>query len=308
MSVVIVTWNSAGYIGPCLESVRALRRAPHEIVVVDNASGDATLELVRPVAPQARVLRLETNTGFCHAANRGIAEGHADFVLVLNPDTRLTPSFLEELLPAFDDPRVGLAGGKLLRFDGTTIDSAGQMLGRSRHPVDRGYGRRDRGQFDADATVFGICGAAALYRRAMIDEVSRANGQFYDEEFFAFYEDLDVAWRAKKRGWRAAYRHRAVAYHARGGTASSSRVRARGMAFLSRGACLRYHIAKNRYLTILRNDSLLGYARNLPFIFARDLTILSALLLLSPAAFFRLWRTRPLIRRARRLRAADAEA
>jgi GT2 family glycosyltransferase len=305
VSVVIVTWNSAEYIGPCLESIGTVARRPAEIVVVDNASMEGTLEIVRATAPEAEILPLGTNTGFCHAANRGIAATRSPLVLVLNPDTRLTPTFLEELLPAFHDPRVGLAGGKLLRFDGVTIDSAGQMLGRSRQPIDRGYGTRDVGQLDRDEEVFGVCGAAVVYRRKMIEDVSRANGQFYDEEFFAFYEDLDVAWRARKKGWRAAYRHRAVALHARGGTAADRRVSSRGQAFLYRDAVLRYHIAKNRYLTMLRNDRVADYLAHWPFIFARDLLTFLALVCLSPRAALYIWETRGLFRRALDLRAAD---
>ncbi len=307
VAAIVVTWNSAAWIEPCLASLAALARPPAEIVVVDNGSGDATLDLARRACPEAEIVGERTNLGYCKANNLGIARTRSPFVLVLNPDARLAPRFLEEILPAFEDPGVGIAAGKLLRPDGRTLDSAGQRLARSRQPVDRGYGEPDAGQYDRDEEVFGACGAAAVYRRAMLDEVADPGGQVFDEAFFAFYEDLDLAWRARRAGWRAVYRHRAVGWHARGATAGDPRVRARGRAMLARSADSRYHVAKNRYLTILRNDTPGGYLRDLPFILARDIGTAALLLATSPGVLGRLWRGRsafPVALERRRLDAA----
>ncbi len=307
VAVVVVTWNSARYIGGCLGSLRGLRRRPAEIIVVDNGSGDGTPALVRRDFPEAEMVECGANLGFCRANNIGIARTRSPFVLVLNPDTRLTEAFLEELLPAFDDDaRLGIAAGKLLRFDGLVLDSCGQDLARSRQPKDRGYGRRDRGQYDRDADVFGACGAAALYRRAMLDATALAGGGAFDESFFAFYEDLDLAWRARRAGWTAAYRHRAVGYHARGGSASGGTLLRRVAALLGRPADIRFHIVKNRYLTILRNDTPGDYLRDLPFILGRDLLTAILLALASPGVLLRLWRERTLFAAALRRRRGDA--
>ncbi|HEX9426862.1 MAG TPA: glycosyltransferase family 2 protein [Candidatus Polarisedimenticolia bacterium] len=306
VSIVIVTWNSARYIADCLRSLRDLRRPPAETVVLDNASTDGTPEIVRGGFPEVVFIPNGANLGFCRANNLGIARTASPFVLVLNPDTRLGGEFLEELLPVFEDARVGMASGKLLRFDGKTIDSAGQELSRSRQPKDRGYGRRDTGQFDRDQEVFGVCGAAALYRRTMLVDLAARDGSFFDESFFAFYEDLDIAWRARRRGWKAAYRHRAIGLHARGGTARGPRLLRRLAALLGRDPEIRFHIAKNRYMTILRNDTPRGYVSNLPFILARDLGMAALLLLSSPGVLRRLWRERAFFRRALELRRSDA--
>jgi hypothetical protein len=295
---VVVTWNSAAYVEGCLRSLRDLARPPAEVVVVDGGSGDGTAQRAREAHPGAEVIECGGNVGFCRGNNLGIARTRSPFVLVLNPDTRLHSRFLEELLPAFADPAVGIASGKLLRFDGRTLDSAGQELGRSRQPVDRGYGRRDRGQLDADAEVFGACGAAALYRRAMLEALAGPGGAVFDEDFFAFYEDLDLAWRARRAGWKAVYRHGAVGYHARGGTARGPGPPGRWRALLGRAPELRFHVAKNRYLTILKNDTPGAYLANLPFILARDLPLLGLLLVTSPGVLGRLWRERDVFRRA----------
>ena len=305
VAVVIVTWNARDFLGDCLTSVRGLVRPPAEIVVVDNGSEDGGAEVVRRDFPEVDLVALERNTGFCSANNLGIRRTSSPFVLVLNPDTRLEPDFVERLLPAFDEPRVGLVAGKLLRFDGRTLDSAGQRLGRSRQPKDRGYSRVDRGQFDRDEEVFGVCGAAALCRREMLDAIAGPGGAYFDETFFAFYEDLDLAWRARRAGWTAVYRHRAVGYHARGATAESGRA-PRAAAMLGRAAETRFHIVKNRYLTILRNDTVAGYLLNLPFILARDLGTLALLLVSSPGVLASLWRERRVFRGALRRRKLDA--
>lgn len=297
VAVIIVSWNCRDHLDTCLASLRGLERSPQDVVVVDNASTDGTVAFVQQRYPEVRVLAQDANLGFCRANNEGIDCTTAPFVLVLNPDTRVEPTFVEGLLAAFEDPEVGIVSGKLLRFDGTTFDSAGQDLAPSRQPRDRGYGRPDRGQFDHDEAVFGACGAAALYRRAMLDDIVDEDG-YFDATFFAFYEDLDLAWRARRRGWKAVYRHDAVAYHARGGTAENRPVARRLAAMLGRSPEVRYHIAKNRYLTILRNDSPGAYCRNLPFILARDVATAGLLLATSPGVLGRLWKNRSLFRRA----------
>jgi len=306
VAVVIVGWNSARYLPDCLGSLRRLTRPAAEIWYVDNGSGDGSSEMVRRDYPEVHLLGLAENVGFCRGNNEAIRRSASPFVLVLNPDTRLDPDFLEQLLPAFEDPRVGIAAGKLLRFDGRCLDSCGQMLGRSRQPLDRGYGRPDRGQFDRDEEVFGACGAAALYRRAMLESVADSGPQYFDETFFAFYEDLDLAWRARRLGWKAVYRHRALGQHARGGTAEGGEAPRRLAALLGRGAEQRFHVAKNRYLTILRNDTPRGYLLNLPFIWARDLATLGVLLLRSPGVLGRLWNRRDVFRGALARRKLDA--
>jgi len=304
VAVVIVTWNAADWIDGCLASLRALARPPKETIVVDSGSTDGTVSTVRDRFPEVQVLECGANVGYCRANNLGIARTASAFVLVLNPDTRLMPGFLENLLPAFDDPRVGIAGGRLLRFDGVTLDSAGQALARSRQPVDRGYGLPASGLFERDEEIFGACGAAALYRRAMLDAIADPGGEIFDESFFAFYEDLDVAWRARKLGWTAVYRPGAVAHHARGGTAGDSPP-PRRRSMLRRPPELRYHIAKNRYLTILRNDTRRGYLANLPFVLARDVAVAGALLLTSPGVLLRLLGSRSLFAAALEKRRLD---
>jgi GT2 family glycosyltransferase len=306
VAVVVVSWNAANYLPGCLESLDGLERPPAEVVVVDSGSGDGSPELVRARYPDVELIDCGENVGFCRGNNIGIRATSSPFVLVLNPDTLLERGFLEQLLPAFEDPRVGMVAGKLLRFDRETVDTAGQLLSRSRRPRDRGYGEIDRGRFDRDDEVFGVCGAAALYRREMLDSIVDPGGQYFDEAFFAFGEDLDLAWRAQRMGWSAAYRYRSVGYHARGGSSGGPAWSRRRGALLGRSAVIRYHVLKNRYLTILRNDTVAGYVANLPFIVGRDLALLGLVLFTSPGILGRLWAERAVFRGALEKRRLDA--
>jgi GT2 family glycosyltransferase len=292
VAAVVVTWNSAAWVTGCLRALRAQTHPADEVVVVDNASTDGSA--ARAAAEGARVLPLAANVGFCTANNVGIASTEAPLVLLLNPDTALAPDFLERLVPAFQDPGVGAACGKLFRWDGRTLDSAGQALGWSRRPVDRGYGRPDTGRYDLREDVFSACAAAALYRRAALAAVAGAGGEVFDPRYFAFYEDLDLAWRLGRAGWRIAYRPEARGRHARGATAGAPGVRRRFQALLHRPPEVRFHVVKNRWLTLLRNETATGFLTHLPWILARDAAILGLLGATSPSVLGRLWRERRL--------------
>ena len=302
LSAVVVSWNSARFLDACLGSLFSQRDVPVEVIVVDNGSTDGSAALVGRGHPRARLIQMGSNRGFCAANNAGLAASSAPFVLFANSDIILEESFAKEALAPFDrDARTGMTGGKLLRFDRRTIDSAGQFLTRSRRVVERGYGRCDGPETAAEGYVFSICGAAMICRREMIEDVS-VGGEFFDESYFAFSEDLDVGWRARIAGWRAYYAPRAVGYHYRGGTETGA---ARSLpALLRRARPLRFHILKNRWLTLIKNDSAAALARDLPFIAARDAAMLGAALVTSPGLLLDFARSGPLWREARAKRRA----
>jgi GT2 family glycosyltransferase len=145
----------------------------------------------------------------------------APFLMSLNADIYLLPAFVDLALGALERyPRVGTLSGKMLRMrpDGAwtqRIDNAGLLFNRRRMPRHRGGGEQDRGQYQTPELVFGAMGAAAVYRRAMLDDVALggSDGQYFDERFFTWYEDIDLDWRARRRGWDCLYLPEAVAYH-----------------------------------------------------------------------------------------------
>ncbi|MBI2837645.1 MAG: glycosyltransferase family 2 protein [Acidobacteria bacterium] len=284
VDAVVVNYNSGRFVFDCLASLKAQTRPLHRIWVVDNASRDGSLERLRTI-DGIELIENPSNAGFAVANNQAIREAVGHHILCCNPDVVVARDFLERCLPVFDcDPLVGMVTGKILRFDHRTIDSTGQFLSSSRWPCERGYGKCDEGQYDRDEYVFSACGACVLYRREMVQRV-RDKGDFFDPEFFTFYEDLDVGWRAHRAGWRAYYVHDARAYHYRGGSSGSGR-----FAFTRKSPIVRFHILKNRYLTIMKNDRPAAFVQHLPAILARDVALLGYTTLTSPSVLWRLAR------------------
>ncbi|MDQ7087208.1 MAG: glycosyltransferase family 2 protein [Acidobacteriota bacterium] len=228
VSVLLLTWNSRRLVGEALASVWAQTREPDEVIVVDNASSDGTPEQVEAIAGgRARLVVMTRNHGYSGGFNRGLRLAGGDFLLLLNPDVRLDPDFIEQALRGFEDPRVGIVAGLLLRPDRRTVDSSGLFLARSRKTVDRGFSVPFDPARDQAGPVLSACGAAPFYRREMIEDI--ADGQeFFDESYFAFREDLEVGWRAWRAGWKAVCRPEAVAVHLRSGGAGRGKL---GLAF-----------------------------------------------------------------------------
>ena len=302
VSVVIVSWNSGRFLPGCLDSLSKQTLPPYEVVVVDNGSTDSSVEIVGRHAPSATVIPLGENTGYCRANNEGFARSRGDAVLFLNPDVVLDPAFLAEAIRPFDsDERIGSVSGKLLRFDAETLDSAGQCLSRSRRIVERGYGRPDEGQFERGGYIFSVCGAAALYRRLALEDVTDGQ-ELFDTDFFTFSEDIDLGWRARNAGWRAWYEPRAVGRHFRGGTAAAAGVFSSRAAMLRRPAELRYHILKNRYLMLIKNDRPAHILRDLRFIAPREVALAALAVASGPRVLGRLTLCGALLGRALRKR------
>ena len=214
--MVVLNFNGGDMVLDCLRSVRASDQRALEVICVDNASHDGSDRTVEDAFPEVRLLRLATNTGFTGGMNRGIAESRGEFVALLNLDVTLEPGYLGRCLAAFDGAdRLGGVTGKLLRPDPVQppiLDTTGHTVYRNRRAVDRGEREPDVGQFDADTDLFSVCAAAPVYRRAMLDDIA-LDGEYFDDDFFAYFEDFDLSWRAQLRGWRFAY-----VPEARGGT------------------------------------------------------------------------------------------
>ena len=245
VAVGIVTYDSAGYLPRCLDAVRAQSVAPAEVLVWDNGSADASVAVAR--ARRIPVVAAGRNLGFAAAANELIRRTTADLLLLLNPDAYPDPEYLARTARVMErHAEVGSVTGKLLRAapaGSPVIDSTGHVLYRSRYVVNRGENEPDRGQYDTPGEVFGVCAAAALYRRAMLEDV-RVGPDYFDPSFFAYLEDVDLDWRARLRGWRAYYEPSAVAWHERGHAGKRD----------TKNAVLLRHSLKNRYLMMLRND------------------------------------------------------
>lgn len=216
VSVGIVTWNSGDEVEACVRSVRAQTWPALELRVLDNASTDQTWARLEAITAQEERRRSTTNVGFSAGHNRLIEATHGAYYLALNPDVELTPQFVETLVEACEaNSAAGSASGKLLRFTPPdVIDTTGMVMLPSQRHLDRGADELDRGQFDRGGPVFGASGAAGFYRRQMLIDV-RVDGECFDEDFFAYREDADLAWRAQLQGWTCLYVPEAVGRHRR---------------------------------------------------------------------------------------------
>lgn len=281
VSVVIVNWNHGRFLKICLNALLAQGYPKLDITVMDNGSTDGSPDWLACHCPTVRLQRLADNCGFSRAFNQAVRCTDGEFVLSLNPDATIGAGFVSETVKAIgQEERVGMVAPKLLRADDSTLlDSTGLFIDRRRRPYDRGQGEADRGQYDAGHPhVFGACGAAALYRRSMLDDLA-CGREYLDEDFFAYYEDADLAWRAQLRGWRCMYAPRAVATHARGwgDTLRKQKHDARD----ARGPRL---ALRNRYLMAIKNDTFRNFLVDLPLILAAELPRLAYAALTVPGA------------------------
>jgi GT2 family glycosyltransferase len=253
VSITIVTWNSATCLRECLASVARQDYPDIEVILLDNVSTDGTREILREFQPRFRVIYKEQNSGFAAGQNEAIRAARGDWILCLNPDVLLREDFVSRLVAAgMAHPEAGAVCGKLLRWKPQSIDertniidSAGVYFTRNMRHLDRGADEIDRGQYDRTQYVFGATGAAVLFRREFVDAVS-VDGEFFDEEFFAFREDCDLAWRAQVMGQKFLYTPDAVAWHVRRVTPERRE---------SLPHVINWHSVKNRWLMRAKNAS-----------------------------------------------------
>ncbi len=282
VTFVIPVWNSAHDLPSCIESLLHQTDGRWQAVFIDNASSDQSATILADqVRRDARltIVSNQTNRGYCGAINQGCAQACGDLVAFMNPDIRLAPTYLERARQPFLEPRVGTVAAKLMdptRED--RFDSTGLFLDPYRRAFDRGQLAVDQGQYDRPEPIFAAPGALALHRMMMLRDVA-VQGEVLDETFFAYYDDVDLGWRAAMMGWTTVYRPDAVAYHARGG---ANRIRCRTDRTPSLSAQIM--MVRNRYLMMLQNDSLEVCLRHLPFIAGYELARLLYLASRNPRA------------------------
>ena len=217
MTVIVVNWNRCKLLKSCLDSLAAQRHSSFEVTVVDNGSHDGSVEMIQKMRDTfPRPLHLISNIqnlGFCAANNQGIAASRAEFIALLNNDAEAEPDWLaslEQVIRTSSD--VGMTASKILVWeDPTRIDKVGHLIYPDGQNRGRGSGQIDRGQFDRVEEVLWPDGCAAMYRRAMLDEIGG-----FDEDFFAYADDAELGLRGRIAGWTCLYSPGAVVRHHRG--------------------------------------------------------------------------------------------
>lgn len=297
----VVSWNSRQHLPGALASIVAQTYQPLNVLLIDNASVDGTIAWLNEHYPHFHVLRNTRNLGFARAHNQGILLSDAPYVVMMNPDVILEPDWVARGVAHLEaNPKTGSFGGKLMRFDYSNdelrevefsgiIDSTGLHGNRARHFVDRGSGEKDLGQYDQPEPLFGFSGALVMYRREALESV-RYKDEYIDDDFFAYKDDTDLAWRLQRCGWNAWYDPKAIAHHHRtiqGVSAATDRLIARN--HRSRSMMNSYYSYRNHWLMLKKNEQWSTTWRDLPWIMWYELKKFLYLLWRRPAAL-QAWR------------------
>jgi len=258
-SIIIPNYNGNHHLTALFDHLAAQTLRDFEIIFVDNGSGDSSVSNVEQLARRhsvpLRVVRNETNRGFAPACNQGIAAATARWLVLLNNDTRPEPKWLELLVnTATSAPDVGMVASKMLRAARPEqIDSAGIAVDWMGIVWDWRGGQLDQAEEREPVEVFGPCGGAALYSREMLDEIGA-----FDEDFFAYMEDVDLAWRARLAGWRCLLQPQARVLHDHSATLGHTSPRKR------------FLLGRNKVWLLVKNYPDPWFTRHLPLLLAYD--------------------------------------
>jgi len=209
ISVVILNWNGDRIVEECLISLQTQTYHPLEIIVVDNASTDGSVDLIKMRFPDVKLIVNERNLGFGGGNNVGIQASQGRYVMILNNDTRLDSYCIEELKRSIEkEKRYGASAPKiLLDGDENLLDAAGISICKDGLSI--GRGRLESGdRYKMEEEVFFSSGCACLFRKEMLDDIG-----LFDNDFFAYADDTDMGWRARLSGWRCIYNPKAIVYH-----------------------------------------------------------------------------------------------
>jgi GT2 family glycosyltransferase len=231
ISIVIIHYNTPHYLKTCFEGILKQTYKNIEVIFIDNNSPDKDgLKYVQKEYtenPKIKVVPNDDNLGYAKAANQGISmaiegEDKADYVVITNPDIIYSPTYFEKVLHRIEkDPKIAAITGKVYKYDfdrnqpTNIIDTVGLFAYKSRRIIDDGQGLIDDGQFNQECEVFGVSGACPMYRREALEDV-KVMGEYLDEDFFMYKEDVDISWRFLLYGWKSIFFPKAIAFHGRG--------------------------------------------------------------------------------------------
>lgn len=296
ISAVVISYQSERFLEGCLQSLMAQTVPFQKIVAIDNHSTDRSPAIIQGF-PAIESLRLERNLGYARTANLGIRRCDSDLILVANADTIFAADFNRQVLDFFfAHPHADLLSPLILRFDGETVDSAGQECSWAFYPAETGYNRKKEKTDLRQREVFSVCGAATVFSAKALSRLE-TDGEYYDEDFFMFWEDFDIGCRAQRYGLKVFFSPRPVVRHFRSGTMEKNRI-SRFFPALARPSEIKYHLVKNRYLTLIKNFRFRRFWRTIPGIICKDLFWIPALTISSPKIIIRLMKSGPLFRKA----------
>ncbi len=227
ISVIIIHYNTPEYLKGCIDAIFSQSYENIEIIFIDNNSPDKTgMNFVKEKYDHLKNFKLIyniKNLGYAKAANQGIKMAtDAKYIVITNPDILYTKDYFKKCVERIKaDPKTASITGKVYKYDfdrdkkTDIIDTVGLFAYKNRRFIDDGQGLVDEGQFDKEKEIFGVSGACPLYTKEALEDV-KINNEYFDEDFFMYKEDVDLAWRLKIYGWKSLYYPKAIAYHGRG--------------------------------------------------------------------------------------------
>jgi GT2 family glycosyltransferase len=294
LAINIVRFNNEwSLIRRCVIAALAQECEDFTVTLTENGSRELIRsELLAEFGDNPRFFFVDngTNLGFAGAHNRFFRNTDAEFVMPLNPDTEMTSTYARELLQAFADPTVGAGTGKMLRFEkdiggACILDGTGIELSNARRGRERGQLQIDEGQYEVRQEMFGVSGTAPIYRMSALRNVRLGEQEYYDEDFFAYWEDLDLSWRLRLVGYRNFYVPSAVIFHSRA-VGSSKHGYRRTLEFIKHHRAFPLRIRRlswrNQLFCILKNDFGTSFRRDAPAIIKRQIAMLCYIVFFEP--------------------------
>jgi GT2 family glycosyltransferase len=266
LSIVVITHNSQSSIFNCLNSIFLQKKDEDEVIIVDNSSYDETVKIIKNNFSNTTLLCNRKNLGYSVALNQGIKKTKGEYILVLNGDVILEKNFIKKLNVQMEQlsDDIGMISPTIIKTDGR-IDSTGLFLSPLRRLYDRRKRYKNDGEFNLSNYIFGPCGACAVYKKDMLEDI-KIGDEYFDVDFFLLVEDFDIAWRANLLGWRGLYISELICVH-RGGI---SRIKSK----LSQ-----YYAFRNRYFLLIKNESIWGFLRFIIYMWVYDVPRLIYLLI-----------------------------
>jgi GT2 family glycosyltransferase len=246
-TVVIANWNGKKYLKDCLDSLRTQSYKDFRVILIDNGSEDDSVDFLKKNYPEVILKEINRNIGFAAGYNLGfrlaLKDENIKWVIALNNDTKLDKDYLQEITDcAKRHPDAGSIQPKILNFyDPEKFDSVGITIAKDGTAHNRGFGEKDKGQFEEEKEIFGANAAAALYDRGVLEKIKQPIENFFDRDFFAYYEDVDLAWRMRLLGYKPYYCPSAKVFHMHSGTAGK---------FSSFKA---FFLHRNYFFTVIKN-------------------------------------------------------
>ena len=288
VSINLITYNSQKYLNDCLGSIFSQTYPNLEILIIDNASTDETPNYLKkmPKKPNLKIVFNKKNIGFSAGHNYGIKNSKGDFILCLNHDVALDKDFIKKAIEVIQkDDKIAAVQGKLLRWNtgnpisnnfndyniSKIIDTSGLAIFKNRRIINKRQGQINEKQFEEIEEIFGADGAAPLYRRKALEDV-KINNEYFDEDFFCYKEDVDLAWRLRLYGWKAMYQPNSIALHDRTSGESTTLnyigiIKER----LKINKFSKYLAFKNQRLMQIKNEQIWLLGRHLPWFLPKEI-------------------------------------